>query len=238
MGTATIKSLYPELTAVLQKATIDSVLGLLSHFDRYQGNYPESTWDGYEYTITLRTPKRAKAVTFTGAALNTNADLAPLGQAVSKLLEIRTRVYYEQANWTGLLYSFGFSDSVYTSSDTIVAQCRISNPTDLIRTVYFRNENELMIQFFSDDLSSNISAHVPHPAIAWGDSTPAHSVTLVPGEQKTLNLYWNQSFVAADGTVYQSLPPGSYHAVINLLGAPGETGIYFRIGDLKFRITP
>jgi hypothetical protein len=236
-GLASIKTIYPVLSLQLSSAQLDSIISLLAGFDNYRDSYPATAIDAYHFTIVLKTPQRQKSVEIDEFAFEKNPELALLRQAINMCAKLEYRIYSEKADWIGLEYTFGLGDASYASTDSILILCNVANPTNLRRTLYFRNQYALQFGFSSVSYDPHIEAWVPDQVSAWADTVNPHQVSFDPGERRIISFSWNQSFVNYSRESYSSLPAGDYTGVVYLLAGPSISGATPGAHGISFHIS-
>lgn len=235
-GLASDETVYPVLHLQLNRETRDSLLVLLKDFEKYDDSYPSRGADIFQVKITLKTRTKEKSVEMDQIALEENPGLGRLSTLAQKLFEIESRVFQETCPWLGLQYTFSLDKPSYRPGEIITIACRVTNPTSLPRTLYFRNKYRLQFGFASVSNNPQVAAWIPDHATARNDSSPGAEISFSPGESKDIRVEFNQHFIYSGDEVYMALPVGSYGGTIYLLAGSDINGALWGTQNIAFQI--
>lgn len=230
--------------ATYQSATFSSIFQLqlndeeykeiksfYSGFDNYKDSYPGNCMDDFHYKLSLKNIDREKSFEFDGCAMDKYPELNQMAELVSVLENLMIRIYNEKATWIGLSYEFRTNKTEYSSGEDIIFSCKIINPTEMGKSIYFPNKYKIQFALNNYPNQPLIQIWVPERSVVNTDTTAPSKIHFAPGEEKIIEYSWNQSFVNFDKTSYNRLPIGKYSTWVFLLGGvyPAKDGIEFEI---------
>lgn len=235
-GLASYESIYPVLQLQLSEEEFSDIRSYLKDFESFKDNYIVGCFDDFNYKVKLKTEKKIKTVEFDGCAINKNLVPEQLTELANIFERLRIRIYNEKATWEGLSYHFSIDKDTFLPGDTITFFCKIKNPTDSVRKIFFKNKYQIQIAINNDTYDPHILFRLPDQITVLTETTSPSQLELLPEEEKEIKFVWGQSFINYDNTIYNKLLPGIYKVTIQLLGGIGINGEYPISNKFVFKI--
>ncbi len=224
-GLATNEMTTPELRYQLTPDKHDELLVLFDEFHTFPESFEgtQCLHDMY-YEITVYYESEAKVVSIYGCTLQelkkTDPAVMKLSKIISALRELAQMIYEKKAPWLGLEVDFFIDGDTFGVGETITVTCRIMNPTDKERILYFAGDHKIAFRAARPSKSGYSYWHPEHNP---PESDDLKTMTFAPGEEKVLTYTWDMIYEWDDGKPI-TLEPDRYYMSIRLLDTSRRFG--------------
>jgi hypothetical protein len=224
-GLATNEMTTPELRYQLTPDEHDELLVLFNEFNSLPESFEDTVCaDDILYEVTLHQNDQAKTVAIWGCTFaelkKTDPAVMKLSKIISVLRELAKMIYEKKAPWLGLEADCFIDDDTFGVGETIMVTCRIMNPTDNERMLYFAGDHKIAFRAARPSISGFSYWHPEHNP---PESDNLKTMTFVPGEEKVLTYTWDMIYEWDDGKPI-ALEPDRYFMSIRLLDTSRRFG--------------
>ncbi|MBI3193665.1 MAG: hypothetical protein HYZ34_04240 [Ignavibacteriae bacterium] len=233
-GVATSRSGYPKVQRALTHHEYQSIISLFDGFDAFSDSFfpiHSVCADEFIHHLVLRKESSPKKVWIDGCALDEDSvipDVARLGNILRVLRNLSDTIYKEDNPWKGVTVRYTTNKSVYLLNEPIQLHILIVNPTDVVRTLYFRTEQKFTFNVRS---TTPPELYFRYPSLDMVDTTKPSQIVLPPKTQYEIQHKWEY---AVDTSL--TLTHGKYNMYIHLLARRFRTEFQQR-EPIMFEIT-
>jgi len=236
-GIATLETAYPPLELQLSQDEYSNLLSYFDNFNELPDTFKNQCTDGLIFKIEYKGNDYSKNITIDQCTLNSqsksNSIVSKINSIILALDSLAKRIYETKAPWIGLISDFSIDSDVYGIGAPITLRYRISNPTSVEKTIYFRHQDQFWFRVARFNFPS---FNYLYPVLKPSDSSAPTKIILKPGESKDINYVWDQLVhsQAAD----TALGIGYFRIIMNLFTGDFSTKeIWFEVLDRNVPIT-